>query len=452
MIKSLVDDQLFLSKKLLVNMKTYRLISLGCKVNAYEVEAVAALLRAEGYQEAARGEAPSLVIINTCAVTKKSEKKSRQVIRKAIRESPQAIIAVMGCLSQIRPEVIKKIPGVDIIVGTSQRSQIPRLVKEHQKDLLPKDRLSQRRATIYEEFGVPTRSAQTRAYLKIQDGCDHFCSYCLIPFARGQSRSRAVAPLVQEAQALVENGHLELVLTGINTGTYGRDLVNINLTKLIKILLQEVPDLARIRISSIEIGEIDEELITLLQQEERLARHLHIPLQSGSASVLKRMKRPYDPKAFADKVALIRQAIPDIALSTDVIVGFPGETKEEFNETYALIKKIGFSRLHVFPFSARSQTVAATLPHQVDETSKKTRVQTLLKLNDELVSTYQQRFIGQTLSAVFEEYDPQGDVYRGHTSNYLEVCVRSAVPLRGKMVNIIYNPVLCILEKVSDNQ
>lgn len=434
-------------------MKTYRLVSLGCKVNAYEVDAVASLLRLDGYRPVLENENPTLIIINTCAVTEKSEKKSRQLIRKEIRENPDSIIAVMGCFSEIRPKVVQSIKGVHIIVGTAYRSKIPELVKTYQKDLMPKYLFNHRRAKTYEEFGVPIQSHQTRAYVKIQDGCNNFCSYCLIPFARGKSRSREIKPIIEEVKALVEDGHLEIVLTGINTGTYGKDLTNgVSLAKLLQILLKEVPGLARIRLSSIEVGEIDAELIALLAKEPRLARHLHIPLQSGSDGVLKRMKRPYLTKDFKDKILSIRKAVPNIAITTDVIVGFPMETKDEFLETVHFIKDLGFSRLHVFPFSSRSMTDAERLPHHIDEKTKKDRVHTLLKLNQELVHDYEEAFTNQTVSAIFEEYDEKCDLYLGHSSNYLPVKVRSETNLIGKLVVLTYHPVICNIKKVNDNQ
>lgn len=421
-------------------MMNYKLVTLGCKVNFYESGAIGALLENAGFHHGLSEENIDVVIINTCSVTSTSDQKSRQQIRKEIKNHPEAIIVVMGCYSQIALASIEEIPGVAIIIGASNRHLIPELIKKYQEDkkqitLVDKDS----RNFSYEELGLTSATENVRVYLKIQDGCDNFCSYCIIPLTRGKMRSRAMNDIINEAKIIIQKGYPEIILTGIHTGGYGQDFQDgTSLFTLIKQMLIEVPDIKRLRISSIEESEISKELIELIRDDKRIARHLHIPLQSGSSSVLKRMHRKYDVTSFIDKIAEIRQAIPDIAITTDVIVGFPGESEEEFNETRDFIKTIGFARLHVFPFSARTRTLASRMPNQILPQIKKERVRNLLALNEELVNQYINKFINQPLSVIFEDYDPAENVYRGHSSNYIYVKTQSKTSLIGKMVDIIY--------------
>ena len=418
----------------------YKLVTLGCKVNFYESGAVGALLENAGYHHSLDDKNVDIVIINTCSVTSTSDQKSRQQIRKEIKNHPQAIVVVMGCYSQIAATSIEEIPGVAIVIGSSNRHLIPELIQRYQENgkpitLIEKDS----RQFDYEELGITSVSDNVRVYLKIQDGCDNFCSYCIIPLTRGKMRSRALKNIIDETRLIVEKGYPEIILTGIHTGGYGRDFHDgTSLFTLIKEMLKEVPHIKRLRISSIEESEISSELIQLIRDDERIARHLHIPLQSGSSTVLQRMHRKYDVQAFVAKIQEIRQSIPDIAITTDVIVGFPGETAEEFQETRTLIEQVEFARLHVFPFSARTRTLASRLPNQIAPEIKKERVKNLLALNEQLVLKYQQKFIDRPLSVIFEDYDSIEDVYRGHSSNYIYVKVHSKTSLIGKVVNVIY--------------
>ena len=402
-------------------MKTFTYISLGCKVNSYESNALSDLLKKEGYVY--NDENPDVAFINTCSVTATADQKSRQHIRKLVNNYPHAIIIVMGCYSQGQHEFIKNEIKPAIIVGTSNRSHIIELIKEYERTGEAIDETeSNPRFFDYEELGVTSYSEQARAYLKIEDGCDNFCSYCLIPYRRGKTRSRDFKYVYQEAEELVRNGYKEIVLTGIHIGGYGKDLEDMNFSKLVASLL-DIKGLYRLRISSIEESEIDDTLINLINTKENLANHFHIPLQSGSDTVLKRMNRKYSKEQFLKKIKLIKEACPNVAITTDVIVGFPGETEEEFNETYEFIKECGFHMLHVFPFSSREGTVASKMPNQIDTRIKKERCNKLIELSNYLWDQYTDQFVGQEVEVLIEQYDEKQKASIGHTSNYLEVTI-----------------------------
>jgi len=416
----------------------YLITTLGCKVNAYESEALKNLFDAHGMVEATDNEV-DVAVINTCSVTSVSDQKSRQHIRSLISKYPHAIIVVMGCYAQMSHHFVSDIPGVHIIVGTSRRNEIPALVEQFTKARERIDTVSEMtRLFDYEPMKVTSYSDNARAFLKIQDGCDNFCSYCIIPYARGKMRSRPKDDIIAEVHRLVDLGFSEIVLAGIHTAGYGQDLGDYHFVNLVKDILTEEPRLYRLRISSIEESEIEDELIELVKTNPVIARHLHIPLQSGSTGVLRRMNRKYDTDAFLSKLHQIREAVPDIAITTDVIVGFPGETDEEFQETMDFIEKAQFSQLHVFPFSARSGTPAARSKDQVDPQTKKERVRKLITLSDRLHADYCERFVGQELDVIVEDYDGKTASWRGHTSNYLEAHVQSPDDLRGKIVTFTY--------------
>ena len=413
--------------------KTYTYISLGCKVNAYEISAIISRLKELGYTK--DDSDPSVAIINTCSVTSTADQKSRQHIRKLKNKYPNAIIVVMGCYSQGHHEYIKEEIRPDIIVGTSNRDKVVELIEN--KLYGDNTDKNPRLYNKYEELGVTAYSENVRAYLKIQDGCDNFCSYCLIPYVRGKSRSREKEEIIKEASALVNSGYQEIVLTGIHVGGYGKDLNDIDFSTLVEQLLN-INDLYRLRISSIEESEIDEKLIELINTKDNLANHFHIPLQSGSDTVLKRMNRKYTCDEFYMKISKIKKACPDVALTTDVIVGFPGESEEEFIETYNFIKKCGFNMLHVFPYSSRPGTVAARLKDQIDPRIKKERCLKLIELSNQLWNEYTSQFEGKEVEVLIEQYDKVNKENVGHTSNYLEVRVQSNDDLTGKIVKTIY--------------
>ena len=403
---------------------TYFIFSLGCKVNSYECSALASSLRKRGYFD--NRENPDVVIINTCSVTATADQKSRQHIRKFKAMYPDAIIVVMGCYSQGNGDFIAKDIEADIIVGTSHRDEIPNLIEEfknNHQQIVKVDK-NIRANKCYEELGVTSYSENIRAYLKIQDGCDNFCSYCLIPYRRGAARSRKLEDVLLEAKHLIEQGYQEIVLTGIDVSSYGKDIGEYNLVDLVKELLS-LDNIPSLRISSIEAGDMSDELLELYASNNALAKHMHIPLQSGSKTVMERMHRKYTKELYLAKINKLRELCPDIMISTDVIVGFPGETEEEFLESREFIKECGFNQLHVFPFSARAGTLAYSMPNQVDANVKKQRTRNLLELSKELWNQYIDRFINKDIDVLIEKYDEKKKVNIGHTTNYIEVAIPS---------------------------
>ena len=416
-------------------MKTFTTISLGCKVNAYEISALSSRLKEHGFKEDNNN--PDVAIINTCSVTSTADQKSRQHIRKLINNYPNAIVVVMGCYSQGHHKFIFDEIKPNIVVGTNHRSDLVDLILKADKSTYLDLTEDNSRTFEYEELGITNLSENVRSYLKIQDGCDNFCSYCLIPLRRGKARNRNHDLIVKEANYLVNEGYQEIVLTGIHVGGYQKDNPTDSFSNLVNDLLN-IKDLYRLRISSIEESEIDDKLIELINTNDKLANHFHIPLQSGSDTVLKRMNRKYNKSQFLNKIKMIKKACPDVALTTDVIVGFPGESEEEFNETYEFIKECGFNMLHVFPFSSREGTVASKMPNQIDPKIKKQRALKLIELSNELWDEYTNKFVNKEAEVLVEQFDPINKVNIGHTSNYLEVKIQDNENKVGKIVKTIY--------------
>ena len=421
-------------------MPTVAFHTLGCKVNHYETEAIWQLFKEQGY---ARGEFEhhsDVYVINTCTVTNTGDKKSRQVIRKAVRKNPDAVICVTGCYAQTSPAEIMAIPGVDIIVGTQDRTKLLGYIEQFRNERQPINAVGNiMKNRVYEELDVPEFTDRTRASLKIQEGCNNFCTFCIIPWARGLMRSRDPEEVVRQAQQLVNAGYQEIVLTGIHTGGYGEDLKNYNLAQLLGDLENKVQGLKRLRISSIEASQLTDEVIEVLKNSNIVVRHLHIPIQSGSDSVLKRMRRKYAMEFFADRLVQLRKALPDLAITSDVIVGFPGETEEEFMETFNFIHEHKFSELHVFPYSQRTGTPAARMEGQVDEEIKNERVHRLIALNDQLAKEYASNFEGELLEIIPEERFKQNEktgLLEGYTDNYLKVVIPGDESLIGKIVKV----------------
>ena len=424
-----------------LNNKTYKIITLGCKVNAYETDAIAENFKSEGLKEASEGENVDIALINTCSVTSTSDQKSRQQIRRLIKHHPEATIVVMGCYSQINQNLAAEIPEIDVVVGTSNRHKILDLIKQHhdsKQQVIEVDKDS--RIFEYEELQYTSVTNHARAYLKIQDGCDNFCTFCIIPMTRGRLRSRKALEVIKEAKDLVARGYKEIVLTGIHTGGYGRDQENYTFTDLVKDILRACPALYSLRISSIEENEITDELLHLIKSDERMAHHLHIPLQAGSDEILHKMNRHYNTGKFVDKIDKIRNIIPDIAITTDVIVGFPGESDDLFNETINTIKRVNFAELHVFPYSVRTRTPAARMALQVDPAVKKTRVHQLLELSEQLKAHYYSLFKDQNLKVLIETFDEKINAFTGRTSNYMVVKVNSDLDLAHNVINVKFNP------------
>ena len=395
-----------------------KFIALGCKVNSYENNALKELFYKEGFSDKDKTD---IIVINTCSVTSVADQKSRQIIRRERRNSPNAIIAVMGCYSQKNGEYVLSECGANIVVGTSNRHKIVQYVKSYLEDKKPiLDVEENPREFGYESFGTIAVPKSTRVYIKIEDGCNNFCTYCTIPYTRGKARSRDKDEIIEEINYLIDKGFLEFVLTGIHTAHYGLDIKGVSFSDLVEEIVK-LPNLYRLRISSIEESEIDDHFIKLLKNYPNIANHLHMPLQSGSKTVLKRMGRKYNVDDFINKVNRIRQIRPDIAITTDVIVGFPGESQEEFLETYEFIKKVNFAELHVFPFSAREGTKAYDMPDQVKPEIKAERVDKLIKLSEELNRNYISRFKDQELEVILEERNKKTNLLSGFTSNYIKL-------------------------------
>jgi threonylcarbamoyladenosine tRNA methylthiotransferase MtaB len=421
-------------------MPTVAFHTLGCKVNHYETEAIWQLFKHGGYEQASFEGASDVYVINTCTVTNTGDKKSRQVIRRAIRRNPEGIVVVTGCYAQTSPAEVANIPGVDIVLGTQGREQLLGLIEDYRRDRQPINAVKNIMKTrVFEELEVPDFTDRTRASLKIQEGCNNFCTFCIIPWARGLMRSRDPESVVSQANKLVEAGYKEIVLTGIHTGGYGEDLEDYNLAKLLWDL-DKVDGLERIRISSIEASQITEEVIDVLNRSDKMCRHLHIPLQAGDDEVLRRMRRKYTTDEFRRKIMRLHEAMPGVAITTDVIVGFPGETDERFQTGYAFMKEMNFAEMHVFPYSKRTGTPAAKFEDQVEEDVKNGRVHQLIQLSNELSLAYSKNFIGEVLEIIpeslYTEEGSQINLVYGYSDNYLKVVVEGSTDLIGKICRV----------------
>lgn len=395
----------------------FQIYTLGCKVNTYESNVMRDALLNKGYFEVGLKEKADITIINTCTVTNTADSKSMKVIRQAIRRNENAIIVVCGCLVQNKKEEVSKIDGVDIVIGNINKSKIVDYIEKYIEEKKQEVDVRNIMNTNFEPMMINNFN-KTRAFVKIQDGCNNFCSYCIIPYTRGNVRSKDKQSVLKEIQLLVDEGHKEVVLTGIHTGNYGAEFADYKFADLLKDIVK-IDKLERLRISSIEITEINDDVMEVIKENNILVDHMHIPLQSGSDAVLKRMNRKYDKEYFINKIKKLRKIRPNISITTDVIVGFPGETKEEFEETIETIKKIEFTKLHVFPYSKREGTKAAIMDGQVDENIKKKRVKILLQLSKELEYNYMEKFIGKKV--IFIPEIAKEDYIIGHTGNFLNV-------------------------------
>ncbi|MCM3224443.1 tRNA (N(6)-L-threonylcarbamoyladenosine(37)-C(2))-methylthiotransferase MtaB [Terribacillus saccharophilus] len=421
-------------------MPTVAFHTLGCKVNHYETEGIWQKFKAQGYERVDFDHQSDVYVVNTCTVTNTGDKKSRQVIRRAVRKNPEGVICVTGCYAQTSPGEIMEIPGVDIVVGTQGRDKMIEHIEEFKVKKEPINGVSNiMKNRVFEEMDVPAFTDRTRASLKIQEGCNNFCTFCIIPWSRGLLRSRNPEDVMKQAQQLVDAGYKEIVLTGIHTAGYGEDMQDYNFAKLLRELENNVRGLKRIRISSIEASQITDEVIQVLDESEKIVRHLHIPLQSGSDSVLKRMRRKYSSDFYRSKIDKVKKALPNLAITSDVIVGFPGETEEEFMETYRFIQEVGYSELHVFPYSKRTGTPAARMADQVDDETKNERVHRLITLSDQQAKEYASQFENEVLEVIPEElYDANESdtLYVGYTDNYLKVKFEATPDMVGKIVRV----------------
>ena len=405
-------------------MTTFAIATLGCKVNTYESQGYESALLEKGYEQVSFKEKADVYIINTCAVTNTAGSKSRQKIHAAIALNPEALIAVVGCYAQTASEQLEQDANIDILLGSDGKSRLADMIEEGLRKKRPQKLIHDvRKVNVFEALPIHRFEHQTRAFLKIQDGCNQFCSYCIIPFARGAERSLPEDEVLAIARSLSESGHREIVLSGIHTGRYGNG-INSSLCQLMKRMVKEIPKLQRIRISSIEMNEITDELLEFIKGEEKIARHLHIPVQSANTTVLKNMNRPYTIAWFMERVDYIRSLIPDISISSDVITGFPQESEEQFQDTLDNIARMRLSFLHVFLHSRRDHTAAAD-ERSSENKIKKERASRLANLSKQLYTAYKQNFIGKEVSVIFEK-EKDGKLI-GHSSEYLEVA--AAAPL-----------------------
>ncbi|MFZ3576496.1 tRNA (N(6)-L-threonylcarbamoyladenosine(37)-C(2))-methylthiotransferase MtaB [Virgibacillus sp. DJP39] len=421
-------------------MPTVAFHTLGCKVNHYETEGIWNMFKASDYERVDFDRQADVYVINTCTVTNTGDKKSRQTIRRAVRKNPEAVICVTGCYAQTSPGEIMEIPGVDVVVGTQNRKKMIGYIEEHLETREPVNGVTNiMKNRVFEEMDVPEFTDRTRASLKIQEGCNNFCTFCIIPWSRGLLRSRDPEDVIVQAQRLVDAGYKEIVLTGIHTAGYGEDMQDYNFAKLLKKLETDVNGLKRIRISSIEASQITDEVIEVLDKSEKIVRHLHVPLQSGSDTVLDRMRRKYTTEFYYQKVEKIKKALPGLAITSDVIVGFPGETEEEFMETYNYIKKVGYSELHIFPFSQRTGTPAAKMKDQVEDKIKTRRVHELIELSNQLAKEYASNYEHEVVEVIPEERaqdEKDSNVLVGYSDNYLKVRFTGSDDMIGKIVRV----------------
>ena len=389
--------------------------TLGCKVNTYESNVIRDIFLNEGYEESNSN--VDIAVINTCTVTNTSDSKSLKVIKHTIKNNPNAIVIVCGCFSQINPDRLKDMEGVSIVLGNYNKSKIMDYISQYKKD---KKQIIDVRELNDEKFECMKLNNfnKTRAFVKIEDGCENFCSYCIIPYSRGKVRSKLMEEVLDEVNTLVNNGHREIVLTGIHTGHYGADIEEYDFSDLLNEICK-IKGLERLRISSIEITELDDKFLETLKNNKIIVDHMHIPLQSGCDKTLKEMNRKYDVAYFKDKINKIRSIRPNISITTDVIVGFPNETEDDFNTTVNTIKEIKFTKLHVFPFSVRKGTVAETMENQIDEKTKKERVHILMDISKELELDYMNKFVGCEVEFI-PEVSKDGYII-GHTGNYLQI-------------------------------
>lgn len=410
------------------------LITLGCKVNAYETEAVWEHLHSAGYERVEANKFADIYIVNTCMVTNTAEAKSRQMIRHPLKYNPNAIIVVMGCLTQLKADAIISIDGVKIVLGTKDRDLIPDYIERYLHNLEPINYVKDYQLhDPYDNLVINDFYDHQRAFLKIEDGCNNFCSYCIIPYTRGRVRSKPKELVLNEAKELSKR-HIEIILTGIHTGGYGEDLEDYSFSELL-VDLETIEGPKRIRISSIEINELTKDVIKLIAKSDKFVHHLHVPMQSGSDKILKLMNRKYSRKQYMDKISELRNSIPDLSLTTDVIVGFPGETEADFVDALEFIELIGFNELHVFPYSQRSGTASARLTGVVDGNVKKNRVHRLLALGEKMAKQAIQDQTGNILHVVVER--EKNGYLMGHSRNYVHVRFKGNISLVGTEVDVL---------------
>jgi len=401
--------------------------TLGCKVNQYETQAVAELFKESGFEIVDFDSKADVYVINTCTVTNISDRKSRQAIKKAKKLSPQSIVVVMGCYPQVYPQEVEKIEDVDIIIGTKDRQKIVDYVRQYLEDKKKIVAINEDyKREAFEELKISEFNERSRAFIKIEEGCDQFCSYCIIPYARGAVRSRSLKSIEEEVIRLVQKGYKEFVITGINISSYGKDLdEKVTLIDVIE-RVNKIEGVKRIRLSSLEPVIMNGEFIERLLSFDKLCHHLHLSLQSGSDKILKLMNRHYTTAQYQSIVDRIREKWDDVAFTTDIIVGFPGETEEDFNATLDFVQKIGFSRIHVFRFSPKKGTKAYEMPNQVDSKEKERRSKIMKEVAASLSYQFHSKFVGKTLEVLIEQDSDFDGYYEGYSGNYIRTLIRKS--------------------------
>ena len=427
--------------------KTVSFYALGCKVNQYETNAMEQQFIKNNYEIVENTQKADIYVINTCTVTNMAERKSRQMLRRVKEINPSAVLVVCGCYAQVAKNELEQIPEIDIILGINEKNEIVQIVENYMEKMAEQDKKSQEaeiddvsKQKEFLDFGDVTYTEKNRAVVKVQDGCNMFCSYCIIPYARGRIRSRKIESVVSEIEKIAKEEIKEVVITGIHVASYGKDFDNENTSKKIRLIdlleaINKIDGIDRIRLSSLEPTIVDEEFATRLSKLDKICDHFHLSLQSGCDETLKRMNRKYTTQIYRDAVATLRKYYPEASFTTDVIVGFPGETDEEFAKTYEFLKEIDFYRLHVFKYSPRRGTVAEKMPNQIDGNKKEERSNKLIELSNSMENKHNQSYIGKTVKVLFEEFED--GFFKGHTTNYMMVKVAGEEEQSDKFVNKI---------------
>ena len=427
--------------------KTVSFYTLGCKVNQYETNAMEQQFIKNNYEIVENTQKADIYVINTCTVTNMAERKSRQMLRRVKEINPSAVLVVCGCYAQVAKNELEQISEIDIILGINEKNEIVQIVENYMEKMAEQDKRSQEaeiddvsKQKEFLDFGDVTYTEKNRAVVKVQDGCNMFCSYCIIPYARGRIRSRKIESVVSEIEKIAKEKIKEVVITGIHVASYGKDFDNENTSKKIRLIdlleaINKIDGIDRIRLSSLEPTIVDEEFATRLSKLDKICDHFHLSLQSGCDETLKRMNRKYTTQIYRDAVATLRKYYPEASFTTDVIVGFPGETDEEFAKTYEFLKEIDFYRLHVFKYSPRRGTVAEKMPNQIDGNKKEERSNKLIELSNSMENKHNQSYIGKTVKVLFEEFED--GFFKGHTTNYMMVKVAGEEEQSDKFVNKI---------------
>lgn len=417
-------------------MKKAAFFTVGCKVNQYETEAIAEMFAQKGYEIVDNSQAADVYVINTCAVTSISARKSRQIIRRALKQNPNSVVAVTGCYAQVASDEVEKIDGVSIIVGTKDRKKIVELCENASKEKLLNAVGDVMHNHTFEELPLNTYRERTRAYIKVQDGCNQFCTYCIIPYARGPVRSRRMEEVLDEIRRVADNGFSEVVLTGIHVASYGIDLENLTLCDLVS-AAEQVEGVERIRLSSIEPMTLDDVFVQRVKNSKKLCHHFHLSLQSGCDETLKRMGRRYTVGQYRTIVDGLRAAFPDVAITTDIMVGFPGETDAEFEQTKKFVSDIAFADAHIFQYSQREGTPAAKRADQIPPQVKEQRSKEIEKIVKKSRESFEESFLGSEVEVLFEHsLKDKLQYYEGKTSNYLTVVAKSDRDISGEFVNV----------------